>query len=436
MPNAVELIIKKRDKKRLSSEEISWLVREFTAGRVPDYQMSAWLMAVMFSGLSGAETSALTDAMLHSGQVLRLESVRRPKIDKHSTGGVGDKVSLCLAPLVAACGVAVPMMSGRGLGHTGGTLDKLESIPGYRVSLSPRQFEKVVRSVGVSIIGQTDELAPADRKIYGLRDVTGTVESVSLITASILSKKLAEGADALVFDVKAGRGAFMKDVAQARALAKSLVTIASRAGTRAVALVTDMSAPLGLAIGNALEMREAIDVLKGGGPPEVVELTLLLGAEMLVLAGRARGAASARAELRRALESSAGLERLEKMVRAHGGDDRVIRDPRRLPRARHRIEVPSKRAGYVRACDPLELGMVAVALGAGRTRADESVDPAVGVELNVSVGSPIAAEEPLAWLHAQNRRDLEPLTERTRRAFRIGTRSPAPRKLVLSRVSG
>jgi pyrimidine-nucleoside phosphorylase len=434
--NPVPLIARKRDGGRLGAQEIHALVRGLLAGEVTDYQMSAWLMAAFLRGLDDAETLALTDAMLTSGDVLELKSVRAPKVDKHSTGGVGDKISLCLAPLVAACGVAVPMISGRGLGHTGGTLDKLEAIAGYSVRLDAKRFERVVREVGVSMIGQTERLAPADRRIYALRDVTATVESIPLIVASILSKKLAEGIDALVLDVKVGRGAFMKDLASARALAEALVRVGTRAGKRVVALLTDMSAPLGRTIGNALETREALDVLHGRGPADVRELTLILGAEMLTLGGVAKTSAVARKRLEAAIESRAGLEVMAKMVKAHGGDARMVREPDRLPRAPNRVAVLAAKSGIVREIDPFELGSIAIALGAGRTRADLAVDPAAGIELGVRRGERIERGAPLAWLHAQKRVELRDLTPRTQRAFTIGKKPKRAPSLVLERISG
>jgi pyrimidine-nucleoside phosphorylase len=432
--NPVPLIAKKRDGHRLSSQEIRSLVFGLLSGDVADYQMSAWLMAAFLRGLDDGETLALTEAMLASGDVLELASVRAPKVDKHSTGGVGDKISLCLAPLVAACGVAVPMISGRGLGHTGGTLDKLEAIAGYSVHLDSKRFERVVREVGVSMIGQTERLAPADRRIYALRDVTATVESIPLIVASILSKKLAEGIDGLVLDVKVGRGAFMKDLASARALAKALVRVGSGAGKRVVALLTDMSAPLGRTIGNALETREALEVLHGKGPADVRELTLTLGAEMLLIGGTARTPALARKRLEAAIEGGAGLDVMAKMVKAHGGDARVVREPDRLPKAPHRIPIAAPKKGVVRAIDPFELGSIAIALGAGRTRADQSVDPAAGIELAVERGTRVERGEALAWLHVRDRSKLTDLTQRTQGAFAIGRLATAPRPLVLGRI--
>jgi pyrimidine-nucleoside phosphorylase len=433
--NPVEIIIKKRDGAALGAAEIRSFVESFMRGEVADYQMSAWLMAAFLRGLGDHETVALTEAMLRSGDVLKLASVKAPKVDKHSTGGVGDKISICLAPLVAACGVAVPMISGRGLGHTGGTLDKLEAIPGYSVDLDTKRFEELVRKVGTAMIGQTARLAPADRRIYALRDVTGTVECIPLIVASILSKKLAEGIDGLVLDVKCGRGAFMKDLKHARELAQALVRVGTRAKKRVVALITDMSAPIGLTIGNALETREAVDVLKGEGPADTRELTLALGAEMLVLGRVAKDTKDARARLERAIANGAGLERLAKMVKAQGGDTRAVSDASRLPRAPHRVPIEARASGFVKSSDALELGLTSVDLGAGRTRADQKVDPAVGIELAKKPGDPVEKGEPLAWLHARNARGLEPLVERARRAFVIGKSRPKLGPLVLERIA-
>src|SRR6478735_4091722 len=370
--NPVEMIRSKRDGHAHSAQEIGNFIEQFGAGAVADYQMSAWLMAVFARGMSDRETVALTDAMLHSGQVLRLPSVKPIKVDKHSTGGVGDKISICLAPLVAACGVAVPMFSGRGLGHTGGTLDKLEAIPGYRVQLPAKRFERIVREVGVSMIGQSAELAPADRRIYALRDVTATVECIPLIVASILSKKLAEGIDGLVLDVKVGQGAFMKDAKSARALAQALVRVGTAAGKRVVALLTAMDCPIGRTIGNGLETREAIEILQNAGPADTRELTLTLGAEMLLLGKAERSLPSARIRLERALADGSAFDRFLRMVEAHGGDPRAVERPERLVKAKAKIEVHAPRSGYVSDCAAYPLGLSAVALGAGRLRADQA----------------------------------------------------------------
>jgi pyrimidine-nucleoside phosphorylase len=435
MPSAVELIVKKRDGHELSADEIGALIAGLMSGEIADYQLSAWLMATLFRGMTDAETVALTQAMLHSGQVLTLPSVKLPKIDKHSTGGVGDKISLCLAPLVACCGVAVPMISGRGLGHTGGTLDKLEAIPGFRVDLSAARFERIVRDVGTAMIGQTAHIAPADRRLYALRDVTGTVECIPLIVASILSKKLAEGIDGLVLDVKAGRGAFMKDLSAARKLARALVSVGQRAGKRVVALVTDMSAPIGLTVGNALETREAIEVLRNEGPSDTRELTLALGSEMLLLAKVTRSAAQARAQLERALADGSALERFSRMVHAQGGDVKSVERPERLTRAKGRVAVRAPRAGTVTAIDPLELGLVSVALGAGRSRAEQKVDPAAGIEIAAPIGTSVARGEPLAWLSARSQALATAQVERVQQAFRLGNARQKRVKAVLERIT-
>jgi pyrimidine-nucleoside phosphorylase len=382
--------------------------------------MSAWLMAAFLNGLDERETLALTDAMLESGRVLALESVKRPKVDKHSTGGVGDKISICLAPAAAAAGLAVPMISGRGLGHTGGTLDKLESIPGYRTELDISTFEHIVSTVGVSMIGQTSELAPADKRIYALRDVTATVECIPLIVASILSKKLAEGIDGLVLDVKAGKGAFMKDVRSARRLAKALVAVGTRANKRVRAVLTDMSSPIGTTIGNALEVREALDVLRGRGPEDTVELTVELGAEMLVAGRVAKTVADGRKSIRKVLGDGSALDVFRRMVEAHGGNPRVVDDESVLPSAPNHVVVESRTAGYVRAVDAERLGLLSVAMGAGRARAEDPVDPAVGIELLARVGARVAVGEPLAKLHVRDADVAKPWVVETRAAFAIG----------------
>jgi len=433
--NPVELIRKKRDNGRLTAAEIRAFVDGFLDGSVADYQMSAWLMAAVLRGLDETETIALTEAMLHSGEILTLPSVTRPKVDKHSTGGVGDKISICLAPAVAACGLAVPMISGRGLGHTGGTLDKLEAIPGYDVRLSARAFERTVRRIGCSLIGQTSRIAPADRRIYALRDVTGTVECIPLIVASILSKKLAAGLDSLVLDVKVGRGAFMKDAAAARELARSLVRVSRRAGTRAVALLTDMSSPIGWAIGNANETQEAIEVLQGAGPADTRELTLALGAEMLRLGAVTKSRRDARRQLEHALADGSALDVFCRMVEAHGGDPRVVDDPSRLPRASRRVAIAAVRSGFVQRIDALELGLTAVAMGAGRTRADQSVDHRVGIQLAAKPGTKVSRGDPLAWLLVDGAARARPHIERVRRAFAIGPGRPQLGPLVIERIS-
>ncbi|WP_437513366.1 thymidine phosphorylase [Sorangium sp. So ce1099] len=434
MQTLVELVARKRDGGRLSDGEIARLIRAHGEGELADYQMSALLMAVFFRGMDDAETVALTRAMLHSGDVLDLSSVPGRKVDKHSTGGVGDKVSICLAPLVAACGVPVPMVSGRGLGHTGGTLDKLEAIPGFDVALDTAAFARIVREVGTCMIGQTARIAPADKRIYALRDVTATVESIPLIVASILSKKLAEGIDALVLDVKVGRGAFMKTLDDARALGTALVRVGTAAGKRVSALLTDMSAPLGRTVGNAIETREAIEVLHGRGPDDLVACTLALAEEMLIAGGAAASAAEARVKLEAAIASGAAAEVLARMIAAQKGDPAVVQDPGRLPSAPVVVEVAAQEAGYVVAVDPLEIGLSAVALGAGRTRADQRVDPAVGIELAAVRGDRVDRGAPLARVHARGADEARAAAARVRAAFQLG---PAPAEapaLVLERI--
>ncbi len=430
----VELLAAKRDGQALFGAEIARLVASFTDGTLADYQMAAFLMAVYFRGLDDAETVALTEAMLHSGSVLELAGVSGVKVDKHSTGGVGDKVSICLAPLVAACGVPVPMVSGRGLGHTGGTLDKLEAIPGFRTDLPVKDFARIVGEIGTCMIGQTKEIAPADKRIYALRDVTATVESIPLIVASILSKKLAEGIDGLVLDVKVGRGAFMKDEARARELADKLVRVGTRAGKKVVGVLTRMDAPLGVAVGNANETREALEVLHGKGPADLVECTLVLGAEMLVLGGVAKDVAEARKSLEAAIASGKALAVMEKMVAAQGGDAKVVADPSRLEVAKVVVDVVAPRAGFVTAVDALAIGLTGVAMGAGRTRADQAVDPAVGIEVPKKPGDRVEKGEVVARLFVRDRAAGEALLSRVADAFAYGDAAPPRLPLVVDRV--
>lgn len=435
MQTLVELIAQKRDGGRLSNDQIERLIRAFGNGELADYQMSALCMAIFFRGMDDEETVALTRAMLHSGDVIDLSHVPGVKVDKHSTGGVGDKVSLCLAPLVAACGVPVPMVSGRGLGHTGGTLDKLEAIPGFNVTLDVETFGRIVHDVGVCMIGQTSRIAPADKRIYALRDVTATVESIPLIVASILSKKLAEGIDALVLDVKVGRGAFMKSEKDARVLAEALVRVGTAAGKRVVALLTDMSTPLGAAIGNAIETREAIDVLRGGGPADLVECTLALGAEMLMLGKVAANETEARAKMQNAISTGNGARVFERMIEAQGGDPRVVEDTSRLPQAPVQVEVLAERAGIVASIDSLELGLTGVAMGAGRTRTDQPVDHAVGIEIMASRGTKVAAGQALARLHVRTQAAGDAIASRVGQAFQVMQEAGPSIPLVLGRIA-
>jgi pyrimidine-nucleoside phosphorylase len=433
-PSPVEFLRRKRDGGEHTAGELRAFIDAYVAGQVADYQASAWLMAAFLNGLSQRETLALTQAMLHSGQVLTLPSVKQPRVDKHSTGGVGDKISLCLAPLVAACGVAVPMISGRGLGHTGGTLDKLEAIPGFSVRLDAKRFERIVAQVGTCLIGQTEQLAPADRRLYALRDVTATVECIPLIVASILSKKLAEGIDGLVLDVKCGGGAFMKDLKSARALARALVSVGQGAGKRVSALITDMSAPIGRTIGNALETREAIEVLQNAGPADTRQLTLELGAEMLRLGKRAKSRAQALALLEAALADGTALRVFEKLIRAQGGDPRVVEDPTRLPQSPVKVALKASRTGHVIAIDAYALGTLAIELGAGRTRADQRIDPAAGFELHASVGDFVERGAPLVTIHAATRSLANRVAARVSASFSLGARRPPRKPLVLARI--
>ena len=387
----VQSIRKKRDGLALDDAELRAFVAGVTDGTIPDYQIAAMLMAIFWRGLDGRELATWADAMTRSGDVLDLSAIKRRKVDKHSTGGVGDKISIPLAPAVAACGVAVPMVSGRGLGHTGGTLDKLQAIPGFRVDLPAERFIELVDQLGVCLIGQTSRIAPADKRLYALRDVTATVESLPLIASSIMSKKLAEGIDALVLDCKVGKGAFMKTIDSARALCELMREIATRAGKQITCVLTDMDAPIGRTIGNALEIRESIEVLRGGGPADTRELTGVLGGEMLVLGGVAKDAAEGRAKIERALADGSALDVFRKVIAAQGGDPKVCDSPGSvLPKAKHRDEV-TLRAGTITAIDSETLGMAALVLGAGRRTTDDVIDPAAGLVVDAYLGELIEA---------------------------------------------
>ncbi len=396
---AIDVIRKKRDAGELSRFEIEGLVNAYTRGDIPDYQVSAWLMAVVLRGMTRAETAALTDAMLRSGEVLNLSSLAGKKVDKHSTGGVGDKTSLVLAPLAAAAGVAVPMVSGRGLGHTGGTLDKLEAIPGFNVNLSVSEFRRILDTCGCAMIGQTAEIAPADRKLYALRDVSGTVESPYLICASIMSKKLAEGIDALVLDVKTGSGAFMKSEQEAAFLAELMVETGNRMSKQVVALITDMDQPLGCMIGNALEVVEVVELLHGRGPEDLRLLCIELAGWMLHLGGVAGSVAEGKKQSEQLIASGKALEKFRQMVSLQGGDVRAIDDPTRLPQARHKMSVYSEKSGYLTSLQCEQVGTACVILGGGREKKEDTVDPAVGIVLHQKVGDPVSAGQPLATIH-------------------------------------
>jgi pyrimidine-nucleoside phosphorylase len=399
---AVDVIRKKREGHALSGEEIGGMIAGLASGEVADYQWSALLMAILWRGMDDAETAALTDAMRRSGTVVDLSAIPGRKIDKHSTGGVGDKTSLVLAPIAAACGVGVPMVSGRGLGHTGGTLDKLEAIPGFRVDLDLDRYRQVLAECGLVLIGATAEIAPADKRLYALRDATATVESIPLITASILSKKLAEGIDGLVLDVKTGDGAFLPRLDDSRALARTLCAIGRGLGTPVVALITRMDQPLGYAVGNAVEVAEAIACLKGDGPDDLVGLSVELAAEMVLMGGRAGTIAEARALCLRALADGSALDRFGRVIAAQGGDPNVVDDPSLLPTARIAHDVLAPRAGVVQAVAARPIGQATMLLGAGRARVDSPIDPAVGVILRKKLGDPVAAGEPLATVLAND----------------------------------
>ena len=417
------LIRKKRDGQELTDEELRAIVDGVTSGSIADYQVSAMLMAIFFRGMSDRELATWADAMLHSGDVLDLSSIARPKVDKHSTGGVGDKISLPLAAAVAACGVAVPMVSGRGLGHTGGTLDKLESIPGFSVNLTTEQFRQQVDELGVCLIGQTAEIAPADKRLYALRDVTATVESIPLIASSIMSKKLAEGIDALVLDCKVGDGAFMKNEADARDLAKAIRAIGAAAGKPVHVVLSDMNAPIGRAVGNALEVAESIDVMRGEGPSDTRELTVVLGGEMLLLAKVEDDIDKARARIGQALDDGSALSVFAKLIEAQGGDAAVTEDPSKLPGARTTLVIEARRPGTVTRIAARDIGVAALRLGAGRTRTDDDVDPGVGIVLQTRVGEAVLAGQPLAELR-YNDANPAAAADLAERAIEIAEESP------------
>ena len=412
-----DLIRIKRDGGKMPADEIRRFIAGVADGTVPRYQAAALLMAIFLRGMDDAELSAWADAMLRSGRVLDLSTVPGVKVDKHSTGGVGDKVSICLAPLAAACGVPVPMISGRGLGHTGGTLDKLEAIPGFRTDLSTDAFAATLADAGLSLIGQTDDLAPADRTLYALRDVTATVESIPLIASSIMSKKLAEGIDALVLDVKVGSGAFMKDLDTARKLAETLCGIGRRAGKKVSALLMDMNQPLGREVGNASETREAIEILQGGGPEDLWRLTLELCAEMLVLGQAASDLDDAKKKLRAARESGTGLERLRRCIELQGGDPRVCDDLSLLPAAATTREVRADRSGTLCRVETEQVGVAAMLLGAGRMNVDAAVDHAVGLTVHARLGDAIQAGDLLAVMHINDPAHVEKAEATLRAAF-------------------
>jgi pyrimidine-nucleoside phosphorylase len=431
---AIDVIRKKRDGVELSRSEIEALVDAYTRDKIPDYQVSAWLMAVVLRGMTRGETAALTDAMLRSGEVLDLSSLAGKKVDKHSTGGVGDKTSLVLAPLAAAAGVAVPMISGRGLGHTGGTLDKLEAIPGFNVNLPVAEFRRVLETCGCAMIGQTAEIAPADRKLYALRDVTGTVESPYLICASIMSKKLAEGIDALVLDVKTGSGAFMKSEKDAAFLAELMVDTGERMGKKMVALITDMDQPLGNKIGNALEVVEVVEVLRGGGPDDLRQLCIELAGWMLHLGGVAGSVAEGKEQSERLISSGKALEKFREMVELQGGDPRAIDDVTKLPQTQRTMKLSSSSNGFVASMQCEQIGTACVILGGGRERKEDAVDPAVGIVLHKKVGDAVAIDEELATIYYNEEGRAGRAKQLLKESYRIADSAPGEKRPLVHRV--
>jgi len=431
---AVDLIRQKRDGGVLGRAEIDFIVRGVTDGSIPDYQAAALLMAIVLRGMTPAETAALTDAMVRSGVRVKYPDLQGIPVDKHSTGGVGDKTSLVLAPLAAACGALVPMMSGRGLGHTGGTLDKLESIPGFRTGLTLAELRTAVARIGCALIGQTSEIAPADRTLYALRDVTGTVESIPLISASIMSKKIAEGIGGLILDVKTGNGAFMKSFDDSRRLAESLVAIGNASGVRTEALITAMDAPLGRQVGNALEVIESIETLKGRGPADLEDLSVRFAARMLVLAGIERDDDAAEDRVRQAIKSGAGVEKFRDIIANQGGDPGVIDDYSRLPSAPGRREIRAPREGFVSGLQAEPIGRAAVALGAGRAKLDDIVDPAVGIEVLAPVGSRVAEGDPVLLVYHRRERGFGEAIPLLTSAIAIADAAPPARPLVVSQI--
>jgi pyrimidine-nucleoside phosphorylase len=427
---AVDIIRKKRDAGELTREEIEFLVHGATDDSIPDYQLAAWLMAVVWRGMTHAELATLTEAMLHSGQVLDLSDIPGIKVDKHSTGGVGDKTSLVIAPIVAAAGLPVPMISGRGLGHTGGTLDKLESIPGFNVNLSIADFRRVLKACGCALIGQTPEIAPADKKLYSLRDVTATVESPYLICASIMSKKLAEGIDALVLDVKTGNGAFMKQEKDAVYLAELMVETGRRMGKKMVALITDMEQPLGRKIGNALEVEECLEVLVGGGPEDLRELCLDLSAWMLTLGGKCAKVSEGREIAAELIANGRARDKFREIIRLQGGDTQVVDDPSRLPKAKRTAHAISMKSGYITAIRGEQVGIASMLLGGGREKKEDSVDPAVGIVLEKKVGDEVQSGSSLCTIHFNSEARKGEALAMLATSFEVGPTKPAARPLV------
>lgn len=428
----VDLIEKKRNGKALSKEEINFVIKEYTNGTIPDYQMSALLMAIFYEDMTDEEITDMTLAMAESGDVIDLSAVDGIKVDKHSTGGVGDTTTIVLAPLVASVGVPVAKMSGRGLGHTGGTIDKLEAIPGFSIELGNQEFIDLVNQTNVAVTGQSGNLAPADKKLYALRDVTATVDSIPLIASSIMSKKIAAGADAIVLDVTTGDGAFMKDQKQAERLAKTMVQIGHLAGRETIAVISDMSQPLGNAIGNSLEVVEAIDTLKGKGPEDLLEMVYALGSQMVLLAGKAATLAEAQTMLTEALESGKALDKFKEMIRNQGGDDSIVENPDKILTAKYKIELPALKSGVIQKLRADEIGIAAMMLGAGRKTKEDQIDYAVGLQLHKKVGDPVNKGDSLLTIYA-NQENVEEIEKILYDNIEIGEEGAAPdliRKIV------
>ncbi|MFS0576696.1 pyrimidine-nucleoside phosphorylase [Sporosarcina sp. 179-K 3D1 HS] len=431
----VDLIAKKRNGESLSEQEIRFFIDGYTAGSIPDYQASALMMAIYFKGMNAAEQGNLTLAMAESGDQIDLTSIEGIKVDKHSTGGVGDTTTLVLIPLVAACGVPVAKMSGRGLGHTGGTIDKLEAITGFHTELTEAQFVRQVNDLKLAVMGQSGNLTPADKNLYALRDVTATVDSIPLIASSIMSKKIAAGADAIVLDVKTGNGAFMKKEEESVALAEAMVAIGRQTGRQTMAVISDMSQPLGFAIGNALEVIEAIETLKGNGPADLTELCLVLGSRMVVAGGKAASVEEARAKLEQAMADGSALERFERLIEAQGGNPAVIENPTLLPSAAYQIEVPAPASGFVTQMDADSLGVAAMLLGAGRATKEDVIDLAVGVVLKKKIGDPVKQGESLAVIHA-NTENVEQSLTMIQQHIQIGTSQVEAPPLIGKLIGG
>ncbi len=428
--NPTELIRKKRDGQKLTRDELQLLIKGYVDGSIPDYQMSAFLMATYYRGMELEETMVFTEIMLKSGSIVDLSRIPGIKVDKHSTGGVGDKVSIILAPMVAACGVPVPMISGRGLGHTGGTLDKLESIPGFRINLTLKEYEQVIKELGVVMIGQTADIAPADKKMYALRDVTGTVECIPLIAGSIMSKKLAEGIDALVLDIKTGRGAFMQSEEKAIELAKTLIAVGEKFGKKTIGFLTDMNQPLGFAIGNWLEIVECVECLQGKEVTDLMELTYVLGGAMVMLGGKSKTIQDGANLCREAIRSGKAFEKFLVMVKRQGGDVAPLLKPDTYPRSHHEWTIKASTSGHLGNIDALEVGFVALLLGAGRMKVEDTIDPKAGIMLHKKVGDTVGTGDVLATLYTDRKEMLDETAHRLERAFVVTTEPANPQPLI------